>query len=86
VAVHVDGGALTVSTTEVESVRRFDFLVGADGAGSASAAEAREFFRERVPRLLELTSDDKIAAYATRTCYHIGQKLPARGWPADGRS
>lgn len=41
----------------------------------ASAAAARDFFRERVPRILELTSDDKVAAFAQRTCYHIGQTL-----------
>ena len=32
-------------------------------------------FGMRVPRVLELTSDEKIAAFAERTCYHIGQTL-----------
>jgi kynurenine 3-monooxygenase len=41
----------------------------------ASADEARRFFKGRVPRVLELTSDEKIAAFAERTCYHIGQTL-----------
>jgi kynurenine 3-monooxygenase len=41
----------------------------------SSADEARQFFRMRVPRLLELTSDENIAAFAQRTCYHIGQTL-----------
>lgn len=41
----------------------------------SSAEEARAFFRERSPRVLELTSDEKIAAFAGRTCYHIGQTL-----------
>ncbi len=41
----------------------------------ASAEEAREFFRRRVPRIFELTSEEKIAAFAQRTCYHIGQTL-----------
>jgi 2-polyprenyl-6-methoxyphenol hydroxylase-like FAD-dependent oxidoreductase len=41
----------------------------------SSAEEARRFFRERIPRVLELTSDEKIAAFAQRTCYHIGQTL-----------
>jgi 2-polyprenyl-6-methoxyphenol hydroxylase-like FAD-dependent oxidoreductase len=44
-------------------------------ASYSSAAEARRFFRERVPRILELASDEAIAAFAGRTCYHIGQKL-----------
>jgi 2-polyprenyl-6-methoxyphenol hydroxylase-like FAD-dependent oxidoreductase len=41
----------------------------------SSAEEARRFFRERIPRVLELTSEEKIAAFAQRTCYHIGQTL-----------
>jgi 2-polyprenyl-6-methoxyphenol hydroxylase-like FAD-dependent oxidoreductase len=41
----------------------------------SSAEEARRFFRERAPRVLELTSEEKIAAFAQRTCYHIGQTL-----------
>ena len=41
----------------------------------SSADQARQFFRERAPRVLTLTSDEKIAAFATRTCYHIGQTL-----------
>jgi 2-polyprenyl-6-methoxyphenol hydroxylase-like FAD-dependent oxidoreductase len=39
----------------------------------SSPEEARRFFRERIPRILELTTDEKIAAFAQRTCYHIGQ-------------
>ncbi len=41
----------------------------------SSPDEARQFFRERSPRVLELTSDEKVAAFAERTCYHIGQTL-----------
>ena len=41
----------------------------------ASTEEARSFFQRRVPRILELTSDEQVAAFAHRTCYHIGQKL-----------
>jgi kynurenine 3-monooxygenase len=41
----------------------------------SSTEEARNFFRERIPRVLELTSEEKIAAFAERTCYHIGQTL-----------
>ncbi|HYN07030.1 MAG TPA: hypothetical protein VES67_06545 [Vicinamibacterales bacterium] len=41
----------------------------------SSADEARRFFRTRAPRVLELASDEKIAAYAQRTCYHIGKTL-----------
>jgi kynurenine 3-monooxygenase len=41
----------------------------------SSTDEAQRFFRERIPRVLELTSAEKIAAFAQRTCYHIGQTL-----------
>lgn len=41
----------------------------------SSVDEARRFLAEHCPRILDLTSEDKIAAYAQRTCYHIGQKL-----------
>jgi kynurenine 3-monooxygenase len=41
----------------------------------SSTEEARRFFRERCPRVLELASDESIAAFAKRTCYHIGRKL-----------
>jgi 2-polyprenyl-6-methoxyphenol hydroxylase-like FAD-dependent oxidoreductase len=41
----------------------------------SSVDEARTFLQERAPRVLELTSDEKVAAYATRTCYDIGRTL-----------
>jgi kynurenine 3-monooxygenase len=41
----------------------------------SAAEEARAFFSKRIPRVLELTSEEKIAAFAQRTCYHIGQTL-----------
>lgn len=41
----------------------------------SSAEDARRFLRERVPRILELASEEKVSAFAQRTCYHIGQKL-----------
>jgi kynurenine 3-monooxygenase len=41
----------------------------------SSTEDARRFFRDRVPRILELASEEAIAAFARRTCYHIGQKL-----------
>jgi len=41
----------------------------------SSTEDARRLFRERIPRVLELTSDEKIAAFAQRPCYHIGQTL-----------
>lgn len=41
----------------------------------SSEEDARRFFRERIPRVLELASEEKIAAFAQRTCYHIGQTL-----------
>ncbi|MFN8456832.1 MAG: NAD(P)/FAD-dependent oxidoreductase [Anaerolineae bacterium] len=40
-----------------------------------SMDEARRFLEQRCPRILELTSEEKVAAYAQRTCFHIGQKL-----------
>jgi kynurenine 3-monooxygenase len=40
-----------------------------------SVAEAREFLQSRAPRVLELTTDDQVAAYATRQCYDIGRTL-----------
>jgi kynurenine 3-monooxygenase len=43
--------------------------------GFASTDDARQFFRDRAPRVLELTSEEKVAAFAARTCYHIGQTL-----------
>jgi 2-polyprenyl-6-methoxyphenol hydroxylase-like FAD-dependent oxidoreductase len=43
--------------------------------GFASTDAARDFFHQRVPRILELTSEEKLAAFAQRTCYHIGQTL-----------
>jgi kynurenine 3-monooxygenase len=65
-------------------------IKGVDGLGSArwfcavgtkqqlefsSTEEARNFFRERCPRVLELASDESISEFAKRTCYHIGRKL-----------
>jgi 2-polyprenyl-6-methoxyphenol hydroxylase-like FAD-dependent oxidoreductase len=41
----------------------------------ASMDEARRFLEQRCPRILELTSAEQVAAYAQRTCFHIGQKL-----------
>jgi 2-polyprenyl-6-methoxyphenol hydroxylase-like FAD-dependent oxidoreductase len=41
----------------------------------ASAEEVRQYFRQRCPRILELASEEAIAAFAQRTCYHIGRKL-----------
>jgi 2-polyprenyl-6-methoxyphenol hydroxylase-like FAD-dependent oxidoreductase len=41
----------------------------------ASAEEVRQYFRKRCPRILDLASEDAIAAFAQRTCYHIGRKL-----------
>ena len=41
----------------------------------ASAADARTYLRHRCPRVLDLASEGSVAAFAQRTCYHIGQKL-----------
>jgi kynurenine 3-monooxygenase len=40
-----------------------------------SADQARHFFASRAPRVLELTSEQNVAAFSTRTCYHIGRTL-----------
>jgi kynurenine 3-monooxygenase len=55
---------------------RWFCAVGTRAQQSFSSAEAaRAFFRERAPRVLELTSEEKVAAFAERTCYHIGRTL-----------
>jgi kynurenine 3-monooxygenase len=41
----------------------------------ASPDEARELFAKTCPQILELASDDAIAAFAERPCYHVGQTL-----------
>lgn len=41
----------------------------------STTEEAYQFLRKRVPKILELASEEKIAAYARRNCYHIGQTL-----------
>ena len=41
----------------------------------ASAREAREFFARNCPEILDMASDDAIAAFAERPCYHVGQTL-----------
>jgi 2-polyprenyl-6-methoxyphenol hydroxylase-like FAD-dependent oxidoreductase len=41
----------------------------------ASTEEVRQYFRKRCPRILELASEEAVAAFAQRTCYHIGRKL-----------
>lgn len=58
------------------STSRWFCAVGTKAKQEYSSPDAaRDFFRKRVPRVLELTSDEKIAAFAERTCYHIGQTL-----------
>jgi 2-polyprenyl-6-methoxyphenol hydroxylase-like FAD-dependent oxidoreductase len=41
----------------------------------ASSDDALRYFRTHVPRVLELTSADKVAGFAERPCYHIGKTL-----------
>lgn len=41
----------------------------------SSAEDAHQFFRKTCPQILELTSDEAVAAFAQRPCYHIGQTL-----------
>ncbi|MFC9352531.1 FAD-dependent oxidoreductase [Arthrobacter sp. NPDC057013] len=38
-------------------------------------AEARKFLRDRCPRVLEFAGAEQVAAFAGRTCYHIGRSL-----------
>ena len=40
-----------------------------------STEAARAFFQNRAPRILELASDEQIAAFASRACYDIGKTL-----------
>jgi kynurenine 3-monooxygenase len=58
-----------------ESSRWFCAVGTRTRASYASTDEARKFLRRRAPRVLELTSDEQVAAFAHRACYHIGQKL-----------
>jgi kynurenine 3-monooxygenase len=41
----------------------------------SSAAEARTYLRRNCPRVLDLASEASVAAFAGRTCYHVGRKL-----------
>ena len=47
----------------------------APARSKASAADARGYLRRHCPRVLDLASEESVAAFATRTSYHIGQKL-----------
>lgn len=40
-----------------------------------SAEDARRYLRRHCPRILDLAGPAAVAAFAERTCYHIGQKL-----------
>jgi 2-polyprenyl-6-methoxyphenol hydroxylase-like FAD-dependent oxidoreductase len=41
----------------------------------SSANEAHSYFRARSPRVLEFASEQAVAAFAQRKCYHIGRSL-----------
>ena len=41
----------------------------------SSPEEARKFFEDTCPEILELASDESVAAFADRTCYHVGRSL-----------
>jgi kynurenine 3-monooxygenase len=41
----------------------------------SSAEEARAFFAETCPEILGLASEESVAAFAERTCYHVGRSL-----------
>jgi kynurenine 3-monooxygenase len=61
---------------EKSNTARWFCAVGTKAASVFSSVEnARRFFRDRCPRILELASEEAIAAFARRTCYHIGQTL-----------
>jgi kynurenine 3-monooxygenase len=36
--------------------------------------EARTYLRRNCPRVLDRASEESVAAFAGRTCYHVGQK------------
>jgi 2-polyprenyl-6-methoxyphenol hydroxylase-like FAD-dependent oxidoreductase len=61
--------------TPVDPPRWFCCVGTKDKIVFTSVDEARRFLEKRCPRILELTSEEKVAAYAQRTCFHIGQKL-----------
>jgi len=41
----------------------------------SSAGQAREFFERTCPEILDLAGDESVAAFADRTCYHVGRSL-----------
>ena len=58
-----------------DSVRWFCAVGTRQEQRFSSTDEARAYLRRRVPRVLDFTSDEKLAAYAKRPCYHIGRTL-----------
>jgi kynurenine 3-monooxygenase len=58
-----------------ESSRWFCAIGTKNPVDFASAGEARNFLEERCPRVLEFAGDEQVAAFAKRTCYHIGRSL-----------
>jgi len=58
-----------------ESPRWFCAVGSKEELSFSSADEARALFARNCPRILELTSDDAVDAFARRPCYHVGRSL-----------
>ena len=57
------------------SSRWFCAVCTKDELKFSSPSEARDYFRIRCSRVLDLASDAAVAAFAQRKCYHIGRSL-----------
>lgn len=60
---------------DLDSVRWFAIVGSKAPLEFSSTAEAQQFLADRVPRILELTSEEQIAAFTQRTSYDIGRTL-----------
>jgi kynurenine 3-monooxygenase len=67
-------GAIRGDTGQ-DSARWFCAVGTKNPIGFPGAAEARKFLRDRCPRVRDFASEEQIAAFAGRTCYHIGRSL-----------
>lgn len=58
-----------------DSSRWFCAVCTKDELRFSSPDEATRYLQTRSPRVLEFASDDSVAAFSKRTCYHIGRSL-----------
>ncbi|MFC9335080.1 FAD-dependent oxidoreductase [Arthrobacter sp. NPDC057009] len=58
-----------------DSAKWFCAIGTKERIGFSGAEEARKFLQDRCPRVLEFTGEEQVAAFADRTCYHIGRSL-----------